>query len=381
VTTANWKRWLRPRPLIAQLEIRDLAARALELEDRLKAVKQEAPPPEPGWYPWDSFGNLSIFERLLHGRKRYLEALAGELPMLDLGCGDGELSFLFESIGCRVFAIDHPQTNYNRMGGVAALKAALGSSVRIAAADLDRAFRVPADECGLALCLGLLYHLKNPYSVLEGLAERAHYCLLSTAVTRFSPEGADVNAMAVAFLAGRDGLRGDETNYWIFSETGLRTLVERAGWEVEEWLLTGTEDSLLWNGQADERVFCLLRSRNFEASPVTQLAEGWHTLEAGAWRWTERRFSFTVAGGGRKTALAVTVPDSVELPLTLTVRAAGEVLAVHRLEARGDAVCEQRVPEGREVVVECELDRCLKPDERDNRERGIVVRGIEIGRA
>jgi hypothetical protein len=46
-----------------------------------------------------------------------------------------------------------------------------------------------------------------------------------------------------------------------------------------------------------------------------------------------------------------------------------------------DAVCEQRVPVGRELVVECELDRCLKPDERDNRERGIVVRGIEIGRA
>jgi hypothetical protein len=46
-----------------------------------------------------------------------------------------------------------------------------------------------------------------------------------------------------------------------------------------------------------------------------------------------------------------------------------------------DAVCEQRVPEGRELVVECELDRCLKPDERDNRERGIVVRGGEIGRA
>src|ERR1035441_7733650 len=72
-------------------------------------------------------------------------------------------------------------------------------------------------------------------------------------------------------LAGRDGLRGDETNYWIFSETGLRTLVDRAGWEVCDWLVAGDEGSACPGTQPDERVFCLLRSRAYTPAPVTQL--------------------------------------------------------------------------------------------------------------
>ena len=36
MSLASWKRRLRPRPLIQQLEIRDLAARALAFEDRLR---------------------------------------------------------------------------------------------------------------------------------------------------------------------------------------------------------------------------------------------------------------------------------------------------------------------------------------------------------
>ena len=127
-------------------------------------------------------------------------------------------------------AIDNPPTNYNRMAGVEALKIALDSSVRIESLDLDGPFQLPVRRCGLALCFGILYHLKNPYSVLETLAASANYCLLSTAITRFAPDQqTEVNHLPVAFLAGRDGLRGDETNYWIFTETGLRTLVDRSG--------------------------------------------------------------------------------------------------------------------------------------------------------
>ena len=114
------------------------------------------------------------------------------------------------------------------MAGVEALKIALDSSVRIEALDLDGPFHLPVRRCGLALCFGILYHLKNPYGVLETLAASANYCLLSTAITRFAPDQqTEVNHLPVAFLAGRDGLRGDETNYWIFSETGLRTLIDR----------------------------------------------------------------------------------------------------------------------------------------------------------
>ena len=173
MSLASWKRRLRPRPLIQQLEIRDLIARALAFEERLHSVKSELALPDPGWYPWDSFGNLTLLDRLLTGRYRFLDPLIGHLAVLDLGCGDGDLSFLFESLGCRVCAIDNPPTNYNLMAGVAALKIALDSSVRIETLDLDGPFQLPLRQSGLALCLGILYHLKNPYSVLETQIGRA----------------------------------------------------------------------------------------------------------------------------------------------------------------------------------------------------------------
>jgi SAM-dependent methyltransferase len=312
VSLATWTRRLRPRPLIQQLEIRDLLARALDFQERLRQTKSEIAAPDPGWYPWDSFGALTLLDRLLTGRHRFIEPLTGDLPVLDLGCGDGDLAFLLESLGCRVCAVDNPPTNYNRMAGVEALKIALDSSVRIERFDLDGPLHLPLHRSGLALCLGILYHLKNPYGVLEALAAHANYCLLSTAITRFAPDQqTEVNHLPVAFLAGRDGLRGDETNYWIFSEDGLRTLVDRCGWEVCDWLVVGDEGSILWNTQRDERVFCLLRSRGFRAPAVTQLVDGWHVLENGAWRWTARRFSIAVVPGAQRLSLKVTVPPNL----------------------------------------------------------------------
>ena len=377
----SWRRRLRARPLIQQLEIRDVVARALEFQEKLAAARAEATAPEPGWYPWDSFGTLSRLNELLTGRHRYLEPMIGDDPVLDLGCGDGDLSFLFESVGCRVLAVDNPPTNYNGMAGVEALKIALDSSVRIEALDLDAGgMRLPVARCGLALCLGILYHLKNPYGVLEGLASRARYCLLSTAITRFAPDQTTgVNEMAVAFLAGRDGLRGDETNYWIFSETGLRTIVDRCGWDVCDWLAVGAEDSILWNTQRDERVFCLLRSRSFERARVSQLLSGWHGLENGAWRWTEKSFSLIVAPGGQRVSLKVRAPETLKFPLLLTARADGVEIGRHEIARAGDYEFAQAAPAGAEVVVEFEVDRAVGPSAEDGRERGIVVRGVEVG--
>jgi hypothetical protein len=321
-----------------------------------------------------------VLDKLLTGGRRFLEPLIRDHPVLDLGCGDGDLAFLFESLGCRVCAIDNPPTNYNRMAGVEALKTALDSSVRIESLDLDGPFHLPVRRCGLAFCLGILYHLKNPYSLLETLAATASYCLLSTAITRFAPDQqTEVNHLPVAFLAGRDGLRGDETNYWIFSETGLRTLLDRSGWEVCDWLVVGAEDSVLWSTQRDERVFCLLRSQAFPAAPITQLVDGWHTLENGAWRWTKRRFSLTVVPGAQRLNLQVTVPPNLELPLTLTAHAAGEFLATHTLTHSGDFDCVQTLPAGAEVLIEFDVDRALPGDATDGRERAIIVRAIDLG--
>ena len=374
------KRRFRPEPLIRDLEIRELIQRALTFQESLLKTKAKIAPADFGWYPWDSFGTLWLLEKLLTGRHRFLRALIGSDPVMDVGCGDGDISFFFESLGCRVCAIDHPPTNYNRMRGVDALKTALQSSVRIAAGDLDSDFRLPLRRCGLAVCFGILYHLKNPLGVLEALSARSRYCLLSTAITGFAPDRQTaVSQLPVAFLADRDGLRGDETNYWIFSETGLRTLVDRAGWEVSDWMLVSNPGSILWNTQADERVICLLRSRAHEPVPRSQLAGGWHVLENGAWRWTERRFSVALAPGTRSMTLKCAAPEVLLTPLTLTASVNGLPLATHQLPHAGDYEFVLRIPAtDRETLVEFELDRALAPDALDNRERGIIVRAVEL---
>ena len=338
------------------------------MREKLDAVKARRAPPQPGWYPWDSFGTVVLLDQLLAGRWRWLTPMIAGDPVVDIGCGDGALSFVFESLGFKVCAVDHRPSNYNEMRGVAALKEAMRSKVRVAEIDLDRNSRLPVKRCGLALFLGVLYHLKNPLGVLETIGEQARYCLLSTAVTRFAPgEGADLSAMPAAFLTGRDGLRGDETNYWIFTDAGLRNLIDRAGWEVCCWLPLRDEDSLLWGSQKDERILCLLRSRQFPPTPRSQLGYGWHVLENKAWRWTERRFSVVAGPGVTEIMLQVSVPPNLPVPLTLSGRV---------LDRPGDHDLVFPATEGE---IEFTLDHALPPDARDGRERGIIVRAVATG--
>jgi len=155
--------------------------------------------------------------------------------------------------------------------------------------------------------------------------------------------------------------------------------VDRCGWEVCDWLMVGAEDSILWNTQGDERVFCLLRSRNFEVEAGSQLVSGWHGLENGAWRWTERQFSLVVAPGGQRVSLKVRAPEDLAFPLVLTARSGGVEIGRHEIVRAGDYECAQVAPEGAEVLVEFEVDRAAGPSVEDGRERGLVVRGVELG--
>lgn len=216
-----------------------------------------------GWYPYDSLSNFAVLDVILTDRFRDLGALAGSRPILDIGCADGATSFLLASKGFEVDTVDYPPTNFNGMRGVRALAEYFKTPVSIHSLDLDSQFSLPRSEYGLALFLGLLYHLKNPFYALEKLSYSARYCLLSTRVAKLDPSKAHVlENLPVGYLVGPEETNNDATNFWIFSKAGLARLVSRAGWKIECYGHFGnTTDSDPATAAGDERAFCLLSSQ------------------------------------------------------------------------------------------------------------------------
>jgi SAM-dependent methyltransferase len=244
----------------AQHDMRGLVRRMKEFKKLLSAAKEELG--GVSFYPYDSLTNFYPLEQLLPSPDQSVLSLAGEDAVLDVGCGDGDVSFFMESLGCKVDAMDNSGTNFNRMAGVRALKAKLNSAVEIYDLDLDKRFELPDRKHSLALFFGTLYHLKNPFYVLETLAQNARWCILSTRVARLTPDRqTSFQRLPMAYLLDDREANGDPTNYWIFSETGLRRILRRSGWEVLNLVTTGdTRSSDPASPEADERAFCLLRS-------------------------------------------------------------------------------------------------------------------------
>jgi hypothetical protein len=123
--------------------------------------------------------------------------------------------------------------------------------------------------------MGILYHLKNPFYVLEQLSKSAKYAIISTRIMRWSgPEdllAGDVHPrggrqllehLPVAYLLGPAECNNDATNYWIFSDTGLRRILDRTQWDILDYRIFGeTHDPDPFSAEHDARAFCLVRSR------------------------------------------------------------------------------------------------------------------------
>ena len=216
------------------------------------------------WYPYNTLASVLEFDSVLKGNNRDILGLIDGKPFADIGAADGDLGFFIESYGVKnVHIIDHGASNCNGLEGAERLKQSLYSSVHIHDMDLDAAFSFPEKRFGLAALLGTIYHLKNPFLLLESLARHADFCLLSTRIAAFLPGGRrSVRSSPIAYLLDSRECNNDPTNFWVFTEAGLKRLLTRAGWEILDFGVSGCRKSTPSAMDKTQRAFCLVKSRS-----------------------------------------------------------------------------------------------------------------------
>jgi 2-polyprenyl-3-methyl-5-hydroxy-6-metoxy-1,4-benzoquinol methylase len=324
-------------------------------ENQILAVRKRVRPEPFDWYSFDSFGNLTNIDAFVPGGIARIAQLAGDEPVADIGTGDGDLAFLLESLGCQVTAIDWPGTNANEMRGVTLMKRELGSSVEIREMDLDDRFRLDGERFGVVVALGLLYHLKNPFYLLERLAMHSRYILLST---RILPR----EKKAVAYLTADREFNDDTTNYWFLSKSGVERLLDRCGWEITHRHVTGARR---------DRLYCLAESRIARTRQTIRLLDGWNGIENDAWRWTKREFAFVVDNAGGATRFELRFHTNRSGGLTVQAEVNGVGLGARLYDGAGDHVYSAPVAAASRHSVRVQLsDAALI----DGRELGVVVR-------
>jgi 2-polyprenyl-3-methyl-5-hydroxy-6-metoxy-1,4-benzoquinol methylase len=367
-------------------KIPTLREQAHRFHEYLAEVKSQTPlnPPRVIWYPWETLSQLGVLDTFLQNDFDALKQIVGHDPVLDVGCGDGDIAFFLETLGMQVDAVDYAPTNNNALLGVHALKRKLGSSVRIHEVDLDTRPTLPTSNYGFTVMLGVLYHLKNPFLVLEALARASRYIFLSTRIASLGPDRqTDFGALPLAYLVEEDELNNDETNFWIFSEKALQRVMRRAGWDVIRYATFGpvaTADPVTDEG--DARAFLLAKSRLAGPPRGFRLREGWHQLEDKAWRWTERIFSMeldTPASLQPATLrFAFQLPEIVfaQTPvLNLAVRINGTPIAsgIYSMPGEHEYIGTVPATDNEVSIAEFELDRAIAPTDQDRREPGLIV--------
>jgi len=256
----------------AQGKTSSLRELALTKEQELWKTKL-AYRPKRFWYPYATLRNLPVLERLLAGvGLDVLELCRGTYGRVaDIGAADGDLAFFLEELGFSVDVVDNEYTNFNKLEGARILKKALNSSVTIHSIDLDSRSQLFTQSYDAVFLLGALYHLKNPFYILESLAQVTRCCFLSTRIAQQTADGLPLSKYPVAYLLGPEECNNDSTNFWIFSDEGLKQLLHRTGWSILAYTTIGdTNSSTPADPNHDERVFCVLKSNaimEISASP------------------------------------------------------------------------------------------------------------------
>ena len=357
-----------------------------EFRGRLSRLKAATHVADYGWYPYESLTALPVIAELWADHYEDLRHACCSGGAADLGCADGDFAMLLAHFGIPVDAVDHREANFNQMRGVEALRETLACGVSIHDIDIDEPFSLPRKDYGLTFFLGTLYHLRNPFYVLQQLAKASDWCILSTRIAQVTPGSRTrMEAEPLAYLLAPREANDDPTNFWVFSPAGLIRLLQRTGWLVVNQRRVGCAvDSDPVGRGADERMFVLLKSRIRYPDLQVRPLDGWHAPEGDRWRWTAKRFSLEVVLPSEcrssEFALRFTVPPEAvqahgsEVALTCSINGglAGSISCktAETLEFRGRFP--DSTPAGAQVSLEFSVQSSFAPGG-DGRELGVVV--------
>ncbi len=230
-------------------------------DNLLKGIKAQAII-DFAWYPYETVGGFRHLAPIIPASIDYL--FDGNRDIADIGAADGSVSFFLESLGNRCDIYDFENTNYNKLKGARYIKEHTNSKVNIYNVDLDSQFSI-TKKYDLVFFLGILYHLKNPYYILEQLATKTRYLCFSTRIARYPyAGGSDMSSTPVAYLLSPHECNNDATNYWIFTESSLKRIFDRTGWKILSFRTVG--DTVHSNPQDDanrEGAWAVLESNVF----------------------------------------------------------------------------------------------------------------------
>jgi 2-polyprenyl-3-methyl-5-hydroxy-6-metoxy-1,4-benzoquinol methylase len=362
----------------------EIIDRRAPFSKRLAEAKQEPLPLQLTWYPYDSMASIDHITPFLRGHFAEFERAFRAGPVIDFGCGDGDIPLFFASLGCEVAAADNPPNNHNWMAGLRALRERLNLPVEIHELDADTAIQIPGGPYGLVFSLGVLYHLKNPYLALETLANHARYCVLSTRIADVTKSGVPIKDEPLAYLLDHRETNNDPTNQWIFSPAGLERIVKRSGWRIIDQLTRGCmHASNPTDLDKDARKFLFMRSQRLSAPATIRLLEGWTEVNELKWAWSLKRFSFEVtlldATRPPKFSLQFVIPDVLaaatpEVKMSCAVN--GVAAGTQTYSGRNEKYFEANLPGSidftKPIHFEFTVDHNFKPVT-DLRDLGVII--------
>lgn len=170
------------------------------------------------------------------------------LRVLDIGCRDGFFSFEMERRGAEVVPCDYASPQATGFPIAARL---LGSRLQYRVRNV---YNLRPEDDGLfdiVLCLGLLYHLRNPMLAIDqvnGVLKRGGLLFLTTHLVS-EPVLRDSKLPVWQFLP-RDSYDGDATNKWIPNLAGLTSALDEGALPVVDALVPEGVDFAYVKAQA-----------------------------------------------------------------------------------------------------------------------------------